>query len=318
MKRILITGALGHIGSRFIHSIKQDDFEKVIIIDNLLTQRYVSLFDLPENVKYQFYEDDICVVDLERYFEGIDIVLHLAAITDAERSFDIKEKVENVNIEGTKRVAEACSKCGCKLIFISTTSVYGTQSSLVDENCAKNELAPQSPYAHSKLKAEKLIEEIGKQKQLEYIIFRFGTIFGTSIGMRFHTAINKFIWQACANIPITVWKTALYQKRPYLNLTDGISALKFVIENNIFDNNIYNILTTNSSVSEIIEIIKEFIPHLKIEYVDSKIMNQLSYLVSNSKFKAKGFNYSENLAQGIQDTIKLIQNMTYREHPFNV
>ena len=91
---LLITGALGHIGSRFIHSIKPGEFDKVVLMDNLSTQRFPSLFNLPEDVPFTFVEDDIRTADLNEYFTGIDVVLHLAAITDAAGSFDIQDQVE--------------------------------------------------------------------------------------------------------------------------------------------------------------------------------------------------------------------------------
>ena len=59
MKRILITGALGHIGSKLIHNIKPGEFEEVHMIDNLSTQRYASLFNLPKGVNFKFIEGDI-------------------------------------------------------------------------------------------------------------------------------------------------------------------------------------------------------------------------------------------------------------------
>jgi len=98
-----------------------------------------------------------CLHGLGRYFEGIDCAIHLAAITDAPASFERKEEVERVNCEGTKMVAEACRSSGCKLVFISTTSVYGSQKEIVDEDCSDDELKAQSPYAESKLRAERMI-----------------------------------------------------------------------------------------------------------------------------------------------------------------
>ena len=62
---------------------------------------------------------------------------------------------------------------------------------------------------------------------LRFITCRFGTIFGTSIGMRFHTAVNKFCWQAVIGQPITVWRTALHQYRPYLDLKDAVKAIVY-------------------------------------------------------------------------------------------
>ena len=92
--RLLITGALGHIGSRFIHSLKPDqNFGEIVLLDNLSTQRYSSLFDLPRGVSFRFIEDDVCTANLKEYFAGIDAVVHLAAITDAPRSFEIQDQV---------------------------------------------------------------------------------------------------------------------------------------------------------------------------------------------------------------------------------
>jgi UDP-glucose 4-epimerase len=309
--KILITGPLGHIGSRFIHSLKPGLFEEVCLIDNMATQRYSSLLNLPKGISFNFYEEDICTVNLDKYFQGIDVVIHLAAITDAASSFDKPEQVEMVNFQGTEKVAMACLKNGCKLIFPSTTSVYGTQDDVVDENCTDDELKPQSPYADSKLKAEKLLQQLGSKNGLKFTICRFGTVFGNSIGMRFHTAVNKFIWQACLGKPITVWRTALHQRRPYLDLTDAVRAILFIVERNLFDNSIYNIVTNNNTVGEIINIINESIPDINIEYVDSKIMNQLSYNVSNEKFRKTGFKFVGDLRKGIVDTIKVLHGVRH-------
>ena len=127
-KRILITGALGHIGSKLIHSINFDEFEEVRIIDNLSTQRYASLFNLPKSIKFRFVEDDILEADMTALIKNMDVVIHLAAITDAPASFGRREEVEQVNYVGTKLVAEACIETGARLLFPSTTSVYGVQS----------------------------------------------------------------------------------------------------------------------------------------------------------------------------------------------
>lgn len=309
MAKLLITGATGHIGSRLIHEIKPDEFEEVVLLDNMFTQRFPSLFNLPAGVNFRFIEDDVLTVNLTELLEGIDVAIHLAAITNAEGSFDIQEKVEEVNYVGTRRMAEACVTTGTKLIFLSTTSVYGTQDEIVDENCPEHDLQPQSPYAKSKLKAEKFLKTLASNERLDYITCRFGTIFGTSIGMRFHTAVNKFVWQACLGKPITVWRTALHQKRPYLALSDAVAALKFIVHNRIFDGGVYNVLTTNATVSEIVETIKSFIPDMQVSYVDSRIMNQLSYTVSNEKFKSKGFTFKGSLIEDISNTAGLLKHI---------
>ena len=62
------------------------------------------------------------------------------------------------------------------------------------------------------------------------MILRLGTIFGVSRGIRFHTAVNKFCLQSATNKPLTIWKTAMYQKRPYLDINDAIRCFSFIIK----------------------------------------------------------------------------------------
>ena len=77
MKKILITGALGHIGSKLIHDIKPEEFGEVILLDNMFTQRYSSLFHLPKGVNFKFLEEDILTADLEAIMKGVDVVIHV-------------------------------------------------------------------------------------------------------------------------------------------------------------------------------------------------------------------------------------------------
>ena len=148
--------------------------------------------------------------------------------------------------------------------------------------------------------------DLCKNNKLNATIFRFGTIFGISPGMRFHTAVNKFCWQASWEQPLTIWSTAYDQVRPYLDIEDATRAIIHVMKNNIFKGDIYNVLTFNASVSEIVEEIKKYKSNLIINKVDSKIMNQLSYEVSTSKFKKTKFRYTGDLQKGIQNTMNLL------------
>ena len=307
--KILVTGALGHIGSFIIRDLGiQFPGAEIVMVDNLMTQRFPSLFNLPKVGNYKFIDKDVTKTNLNKLFAEVDIVIHLAAITDAAGSFERAEELESNNYKSTLKVAEACLETGAKLIALSSTSVYGTQNDIVDENCSEFELQPQSPYATTKLKEEKLVSNLVKDKGLKAVHCRFGTIFGVSPGMRFHTAVNKFCWQAVMRQPITVWKTAYDQKRPYLDLIDASRAIAFIIDNDIFDGGIYNILTKNSTVREVVGAIRDFVPDLEIEFVESKIMNQLSYEVLCDKFKSKGFVFTGSLKNGIGQTISLLTN----------
>jgi len=306
--KIVVTGAIGHIGSYIIRDLGiQFPNAKIVMIDNMMTQRYSSLFNLPPIGNYHFIEDDVNSIDLKTVFSGANVVIHLAAITDAAGSFDRAEELENNNYQSTVKVANACIETGASLIALSSTSVYGTQNDVVDEDCSEEELLPQSPYATTKLKEEKLIAKLCKEKGLKAIHCRFGTIFGASAGMRFHTAVNKFCWQAVMGQPISVWRTAYDQKRPYLDLLDASRAIELIIKNNIFDGRVYNVLTNNSTVREVVEVIREFVPDIEVGFVDSKIMNQLSYEVLDNRFKSHGFVPAGSLKRGIGETIALLK-----------
>jgi nucleoside-diphosphate-sugar epimerase len=307
--KLVVTGALGHIGSRLIRSFPQHyPGAEVLLLDDLSAQRYVSLFNLPDGVRYRFVEADVAKVDLAPFVDGAACVVHLAAITNAAASFENQAQVEAVNFQATSRVAEACAAAKVPVFYLSSTSVYGTQSEKVDEDCSLADLKPQSPYAETKLREEALLAEYGKTRDLRYIACRFGTIFGASPGMRFHTAVNKFCWQAIVGQPVTVWRTALNQVRPYLDLTDAVNAINFVIGRDLFPREIFNVLTFNATVAQIVGAIQRRIPDLKIEYVDAKIMNQLSYDVLSDKFKRLGFTFQGDLDRGIDDTLRLLGN----------
>ena len=306
--KIVVTGAIGHIGSYVVRDLaSQFPGAEIVMIDNMMTQRFPSLFNLPATGRYRFIEADVTTMDLRPLLDNALVVIHLAAITDAAGSFDKAAQLEANNYTSTLKVAEACSETGTRLIGLSSTSVYGTQNEVVSEDCSPEELNPQSPYATTKLKEEELISKLCIEKDLKAISCRFGTIYGTSPGMRFHTAVNKFCWQAAMGQPITVWRTAYNQKRPYLDLFDASRAFSFIIRNDLFDGRIYNVLTQNTTVRQIVDTILEFVPNLEVKFVDNQIMNQLSYEVSCDRFKNQGFTFAGDLRRAVGQTIALLK-----------
>jgi UDP-glucose 4-epimerase len=310
--KIVVTGALGHIGSALIRMLPDRlPSAEIVMIDNMATRRYPSLFDLPRNGRYRFIEADVRHADLRPVFEGAQNVVHLAAMTDAEGSVSNRAATEGNNYNATAKVAEACAETGARLIHLSSTSVYGTQAETVSEDCPAEDLKPQSPYAESKLKEERLLQSL-HNSGLKAVICRFGTIFGPSPGMRFHTAVNKFCWQAVMRQPLTIWRTAYDQKRPYLDLRDAIRAIAHIIECDLFDGRVYNVLSLNATVRDLVETIGNLLPDLKLSFVDSPIMNQLSYEVSAQRFIDRGFTFTGDLQRGIGDTVALLRAAQYR------
>jgi UDP-glucose 4-epimerase len=306
--KIVVTGAIGHIGSYLIRDLAvQFPGAEILMIDNMMTQRFPSLFNLPITAQYRFIEGDVTQIDLQPLLKDAHVLVHLAAITDAAGSFDKADLLEANNYQSTLKIANACAQTGTRLIALSSTSVYGTQNEVVAEDCGPDELKPQSPYAITKLREEQLVTKLCLDDGLKAISCRFGTIFGASPGMRFHTAVNKFCWQAVMGQPITVWSTAYDQKRPYLDLFDAARAIAFIIRKDLFDGRIYNVLSHNATVRQVVETVREFVPDLQVSFVDNKIMNQLSYEVSCERFVAEGFVFAGDLRRGIGETIGLLR-----------
>jgi hypothetical protein len=74
----------------------------------------------------------------------------------------------------------------------------------------------------------------------------------------------------------------------------------------MFNKEIFNVLTTNLTVNDIINSIKKYIPGITIEFVDSPIMNQLSYCVSCEKFRSKGFKFFGDLDKSVKESIQML------------
>ena len=231
--------------------------------------------------------------------------MHLASLTNAAASVKNKKNIYKNNLGIFKNIIKYCKKNHSKLIHISSTSVYGKQSGLVDENCKF--LRPQTPYAKIKLFEERLLQK--NKKRINFITLRFATIAGVSAGMRFHTAVNKFCLDAILGDVIFVWRGAFRLYRPYLSLGDAFTMIKFIINKNYFDKEIYNVLTNNYTVKDIVEIIKKFRPKISIKFVKSKIINQLSYKVSDKKIRNKGIFKKRDLTNDIKQTLKLFNNV---------
>ena len=109
--KIVVTGALGHIGSKLIRELPRHlDNPTVVMIDDLSTQRYSSLFDLPQGASYKFVESRLQDCNLADVLEGTNVVVHLAAMTDAAGTADKPDLVHQNNFASTKLLADACLK----------------------------------------------------------------------------------------------------------------------------------------------------------------------------------------------------------------
>ena len=303
---ILITGALGHIGSSLIEELdKIKKLKNVYLLDSARSNNINVLFNLKSNkIKFKFLFEDLNDKNsLKLIDKKINVVIHLAAITNAEQSFKNKKLIFKNNFGIFKKIVNFCIKNNAKLVHLSSTSVYGHSTKIVDENF--KQLEPRSPYAEEKLMEENYLKKL---KKIKFITFRLGTIAGISKGMRFHTAVNKFCLNTILGEKIPVWENALHQYRPYCSLSDASNAIIQIINKNAFDNQIYNVLTKNHTVYQILKMIKNNNFKFKIVKTKTPILNQIFYGVSNKKFDKFKIKMKGSIKKDIKETLKLLKS----------
>jgi UDP-glucose 4-epimerase len=300
---ILITGGFGHIGSELIKKFSKDKkINKIFIIENFLTQRFCSFINVKKK-KIILFDEDLNKFLFTKVKSKIDFVIHLAAITNAEISIGKESEIFQNNLNGTKKIVNFCKNKKIHFIFASSTSVYGDQSIII--NSKNNEdtkmINPQSPYAQCKLYEENYI----KKNLQKFTILRLGTICGISTGIRFHTAINKFCYQAALSKPITIWRKLYTKKRPYLVLSDFVKLVEFIFfKKKIYG--VFDVVSENHAVIKIVKMIKIHKKNLKIKFVNTKILNQKSYLVIPDGIKKIGFKFTGKVKNEIKKTLSIL------------
>ncbi len=181
MKKVLVTGGAGYIGSHAVKLLLEKGFE-VIVFDNL-TRGYRDAIDVLRSFgKLGFVKGDLRNPDdIEALLKntGIDAVMHFAALCLVNESMEQPQLYFHNNTIGTYNLLEAMRNKGLKkLIFSSTCAVYGESQYLpVDE---LHPVQPANPYGESKLLSEKMIGWYGAIHGFSYTILRYFNVCGAS------------------------------------------------------------------------------------------------------------------------------------------
>jgi UDP-glucose 4-epimerase len=300
---ILVTGACGYLGSQLVRELpKQKEFEGEVIrmFDNMFRDRFVSLFDLPSDTKYEMVFGD--VRDMEKVHlatKDVTHVLSLSDITNAPLSFERKELTYDTNYKGVLNLYNAAVDSGVeRFIYTSTASVYGLTDRIVDETFDCN---PKSPYGEYKLKAEQEMQRLSRESGFSWTALRLGTVVGQTVGMRFDTVIDKFTFYASIGHPLTVWETALHEARPYAEVRDVTRSYHFSLLNRKMNHEVYNVVNENLNMNQVIERIKKYFPDVKVNISPAPDLNQASYVLSSEKIKKAGFKFEYTIDDGIKD-----------------
>ncbi len=281
--KILITGGSGFLASHIADYFSYKKFN-VILLDKKKSE-----------FKRRDQKMIICDIlnkkKLEKKLKNIDIVFHFAAEADLFKSNENPYYTIQCNVIGTSNLLEACIKNKVKKI-VYASSIYA--------------LSEQGGfYSLSKLSSEMIIENYNKKFNIDFVILRFGSIYGGRANS-FNT-IQNFINQAIHEKKI-LRNSNGKEIRNFINVKD-VSKICFEIIKKNYKNKYFNIYgPTKNKVYEILNLIKEFLPNTKIIYNKSKKM-KYNYIKSPFTYKLRRgktiyLNKYITIREGINSLIK--------------
>ncbi|ODS40541.1 MAG: Vi polysaccharide biosynthesis protein VipB/TviC, partial [Candidatus Altiarchaeales archaeon WOR_SM1_79] len=230
---ILITGGAGFIGSNIAHRLLEE-YYNVKIIDNFSTGSKKNIENIIEKV--EFVRGDVRDMKLlKSIMEGVDYVLHQAAIPSVQRSINDPVSSNDANVNGTLNVLVAAKDTGVKrVVYASSSSVYGDTPTLPK----KEDMVPgpKSPYAITKLTAEYYCKIFYEIYGLETVSLRYFNVFGPGQDPKseYSAVIPKFI-------------TALLKDKQPTIYGDGLQTRDFSYIENVVDANILACKAKNAS-----------------------------------------------------------------------
>ena len=301
MKKIIITGGLGYIGTELCKIYSGESWKnQITVIDNRFISERVNQL---RNWNINFIHADIRNIDaVKEALNQSDIVHHLAGVTDVARTQD------EVNLEKDKEMNDVAEKGtsiilsetpeNCKIIFPSTHVVFEGKDTLtenIDENYDK---FPILPYAIGKDKNEEQIKNSNKN----YVILRLGSVYGYSNdATRLNIMPNLFSMISSQNGTIRLFGGGK-QLKTLVPLIDTARCFKFMEERKDIKSEIFNVSKDKVTVQEVANICKKFNPKTQIIKTNDKIPNP-GYSLTNKKLLDTGFKFLYSLEESVKDMI---------------
>ena len=250
--KYVVTGGAGFIGSHLTERlVKQGDI--VTVIDNQNTGKIENLKSVSK--KINFVQNDIRDYEVLRsLMENVDGVFHQAAMASVQDSFRIPEKFHDVNVNGTENIFKIAKEFGIKVVYASSSSVYGDTSIL--PTTESDEKRPINPYAKTKLEKDKLAEQYAKNG-LKVIGLRYFNVFGPRQSKEYAGVIKLFLERIQQGLPPLVNGDGL-QIRDFVYVDDAVNANILSMESDI-DFEFFNIGTgTTISILDLANMIIKF------------------------------------------------------------
>ena len=198
MKKVIITGGAGFIGTSLVKALLDNDIEKILIIDDLSTGSKSNLDNLLSNKKIEFIESRIeDINNIDELFENYDFCYHLAAGVGVQYIMDNLSESLLTNILATHKVLEACQVNNLPVLLTSTSEVYGVAEDKVWTEETKSLIGPTTKlrwsYAASKMIDEFIALSLYEEDKLSPIIVRLFNIIGPNQLSKYGMVVPRFI-----------------------------------------------------------------------------------------------------------------------------
>ena len=302
-KRVAITGGAGFIGSHLADELATSN--SVIIIDDLSTGKKENIARLIEKDNVTFTQGSILDLSLlQKLFQGVDYVFHLAALARVPRSIEDPLITNEVNIKGTLSVLLAARDNRVrKVIYASSSSIYGDSPTLPQREDMSP--SPRSPYALTKLAGEYYCNIFRQIYGLSTVCLRYFNVYGSrqDLQSQYATVIPAFIGRISQNLPPIIFGDG-EQSRDFTFIEDVVQASILAAETNAAG--AYNIGGGKSiTINRLAEIILNLMQRdLEPVYEKPRPGDPKHTLADISE--AKGFGYEPKwaLEDGLRRTIK--------------
>jgi nucleoside-diphosphate-sugar epimerase len=300
--KVLVTGGAGFIGSHLVPHLLELGYS-VTVLDNLSTGKLENLDGVLDHPKFMFQRGDIRDKTIpNEVFDGIDAVIHLAALIDISAS--VADPIQNheINVDGTFNMLYAAFKHNIrKFVFASSTAVYGDTKLLpVQENIA---LRPLSPYAASKIAGESYCNAFANCFGLETIALRFFNIYGLrSENSPYSGVISKFLRKIINNEALTIDGDG-EQTRDFIHVSDVVKAVILALEQDGLKGEVFNVCTgVPTSINQLATTLKTVTgKNPNVKYGPARLGDIRSNYGDPAKAAENlGFRASVDLTEGLQ------------------
>lgn len=239
--KVLVTGGAGFIGSHVVDRLVSTEYE-ILVIDNLFTGKIENLQPHIKKGRINFLRGDIRDGSfVQDSVQGVDAIIHLAAIASVPFSVENPVLTNEVNVNGTLNLLRAAVKNDVKkFLFVSSCAVYGDPKYLpIDE---KHSLQPLSPYAASKVAVEYYCRAFTRTYGLETVILRLFNVYGSRQREddSYSGVITVFMKKLIREEPLTVYGDG-EQTRDFVHVNDVSEAVLLALEHKSGDNEVFNV-----------------------------------------------------------------------------